>query len=366
MSSEDADLHTNPEIGRSLERARTERGLSLWQVEEATKIRVRYLRDLERENFDVLPAVYVLGSLKTYADFLDLDGEALSRQLKDRQASLQQEEDSADEEPVSVERSRILAALGGLPVIGDRGALEDDEDVAAPATATGQSPRLYLGLGAVLILIFAVALTTMLGGGDQPAVSQLREPAITEPPSRLVASGNVEDPKEDARNRAAGSGDDRSEAGAESSDERDTKDDQERQEQTKKGEGDEDDAEPEVAEDVEITPPSASTASAGTASAGTASASASATAAASATSAPFATAPADASSTVSAPASGAPVAPDAAAPQAANAGVAPRPAVDQPAPGAAGAPAGARRVVAADGAGPVERVVDRVRIVRFR
>ena len=362
MSSEDADSHTKPEIGRSLERARTERGLSLWQVEEATKIRVRYLRDLERENFDVLPAVYVLGSLKTYADLLGLDGEALSRQLKDRQASLQQEGDPADEEPVSVERGGILAALGGLPVIGDRGALEDDEDVAAPATATGQSPRLYLGLGAVLILVLAVALTTMLGGGDQPAVSQLREPAITEPPSRPVASGNVEDPKEDARNRAAGSGDDRSEAGAESSDERDTKDDQEGQEQTKKGEGDEDDVEPEVAQDVEIT----STASAGTASAGTASTSASATAAASATSAPFATAPAGASSTVSAPASGARVAEAAAAQQAANAGVAPRPAVDQPAPGAAGAPAGARRVVVADGAGPVERVVDRVRIVRFR
>ena len=258
MSSEDADSHTNPEIGRSLERARTERGLSLWQVEEATKIRVRYLRDLERENFDVLPAVYVLGSLKTYADFLGLDGEALSLQLKDRQASLQQKEDPADEEPVSVERGGILNALGGLPVIGDRGALEDDEDVAAPATATGQSPRLYLGLGAVLILVLAVALTMMLGGGDQPAVSQLREPAITEPPSRLVASGNVEGSKEDARNRAAGSGDDRSEAGAESSDERDTKDDQEGQEQTKKGEGDEDDAEPEVAEDVEITPPSPS------------------------------------------------------------------------------------------------------------
>jgi hypothetical protein len=361
MSSEDADSHMNPGIGQSLERARTECGLSLGQVEEATKIRVRYLRDLERENFDVLPAVYVLGSLKTYADFLGLDGEALSRQLKDRQASLQQKEDPADEEPVSVERGGILAALGSLPVIGDRGALEDDEDVAAPATATGQSPRLYLGLGAVLILVLAVALTTMLGGGDQPAVSQLREPAITEPPSRLVASGNVEDSKEDARNRAAGSGEDRSEAGAELSGERDAKDDQEGQERTKKGEEDEDGAEPEVAEDVEITPPSASTASAGTASA-----SASATAAASATSTPFATAPADASSTVSAPASGGPVAPDAAAPQAAKAGVAPRPAVDQPTPGAARAPAGARRVVAADRAGPVERIVDRVRIVRFR
>ena len=363
MSNEDANSHTNLGIGRGLERARTERGLSLWQVEAATKIRVRYLRDLERENFDVLPAVYMLGSLKTYADFLGLDGEALSRQLKDWQESLQQEEDSKDEEPTNAERGGFLAALGSLPVIGDRDALEDDEDVGAPASVSGQSPRLYLGLGAVLLLVLAVALTTTLGGGDRPAVSQVSEPAITDPPSRIASSGNAEDSKDDERNQDAESKDDRSEARAELSDERDEKGDKEGQEQAKKSEGDADEAEPEETEDVAINPPSASTASASTASASTASASVSATAAASATSTPFATAPADASSTASTPAS---AAPDAAAPQAANTGVAPRPAVDQPTPRAAGAPAGARRVVVADGAGPVERIVGYVRIVRFR
>jgi hypothetical protein len=168
MSSEDANSHTNLGIGRSLERARTERGLSLWQVEAATKIRVRYLRDLERENFDVLPAVYMLGSLKTYADFLGLDGEALSRRLKNRQESPRQEEDSKDEEPTNAERGGFLAAFGSLPVIGGRDALEDDEDVGAPVSVSGQSPRLYLGLGAVLLLVLAVALTRTLGEETNP------------------------------------------------------------------------------------------------------------------------------------------------------------------------------------------------------
>jgi cytoskeleton protein RodZ len=71
------------EIGRFLEQKRKERGLSLEEVEQATKIRKRYLTGLEREDYAILPdAVYAMGFLKTYANYLGLDGEALSRQLK--------------------------------------------------------------------------------------------------------------------------------------------------------------------------------------------------------------------------------------------------------------------------------------------
>lgn len=72
-------------IGQVLEKARKERGLTLDEVEYATKIRKRYLAGLEREDFGGLPdAVYAHGFLKTYANFLGLDGEELSRELKDR------------------------------------------------------------------------------------------------------------------------------------------------------------------------------------------------------------------------------------------------------------------------------------------
>jgi cytoskeleton protein RodZ len=71
------------EIGRFLEQKRKERGLSLEEVEQATKIRKRYLKGLERGDYAILPdAVYAMGFLKTYANYLGLDGEALSRQLK--------------------------------------------------------------------------------------------------------------------------------------------------------------------------------------------------------------------------------------------------------------------------------------------
>jgi cytoskeleton protein RodZ len=72
-------------IGRFLEQKRKERGLSLEEVEQATKIRKRYLTGLEREDYAMLPdAVYAHGFLKTYANYLGLDGEALSKQLKSR------------------------------------------------------------------------------------------------------------------------------------------------------------------------------------------------------------------------------------------------------------------------------------------
>lgn len=72
-------------IGDALERARNERGLSLQEVEQATKIRKRYLSGLEQEDFGALPdTVYVQGFLKTYANFLGLDGEELSNELKRR------------------------------------------------------------------------------------------------------------------------------------------------------------------------------------------------------------------------------------------------------------------------------------------
>ncbi len=72
-------------IGQILEKARKEQGLTLDEVEHATKIRKRYIVGLEREDYGMLPdAVYAQGFLKTYANYLGLDGEELSREFKDR------------------------------------------------------------------------------------------------------------------------------------------------------------------------------------------------------------------------------------------------------------------------------------------
>ena len=64
------------EIGNSLREARLRQHLEFPEIEQATKIRGKYLRALEDEQFDVLPAqTYVKGFLRSYAEYLGLDGQ---------------------------------------------------------------------------------------------------------------------------------------------------------------------------------------------------------------------------------------------------------------------------------------------------
>jgi len=64
------------EIGNSLQEARVRRSIEFVQAEQVTKIRVKYLRALEDERFEQLPSqTYVKGFLRTYAEYLGLDGQ---------------------------------------------------------------------------------------------------------------------------------------------------------------------------------------------------------------------------------------------------------------------------------------------------
>jgi len=64
------------EIGSSLKAARLRQDVDLNEAEAATKIRAKYLRALEDERFEILPAqTYVKGFLRAYADYLGLDGQ---------------------------------------------------------------------------------------------------------------------------------------------------------------------------------------------------------------------------------------------------------------------------------------------------
>jgi transcriptional regulator with XRE-family HTH domain len=192
MSGEGGNPHTRLEIGRTLARAREERGLSLQQVEEATKIRTRYLRDLEDENFEVLPAVYMLGSLKTYAEYLGLDRAELAGEFKRRQASLQAEQEEARGEPPARGTRGLLAPVGRLIGIGET---VKGEAGKVPDAVNG----LYVSLAVVLIFFgLAAALASSIGGEDHPAVQQMREPTIAQIPSGVAFVGNVEQ----AKNRA--------------------------------------------------------------------------------------------------------------------------------------------------------------------
>src|ERR1044071_8179774 len=72
-------------IGAQLRRAREARGFSLDDVAGRTRIPIRHLQNIEREEWDALPAAtYAVGFTRNYANAIGLDGAALARELRDR------------------------------------------------------------------------------------------------------------------------------------------------------------------------------------------------------------------------------------------------------------------------------------------
>ncbi|MEI7026306.1 helix-turn-helix domain-containing protein [Paenibacillus sp. y28] len=68
------------DLGLLLKKARTERGLSLDELQETTKIRKRYLEAIEEGNYKILPGnFYVRAFIKTYAEAVGLEPEEVLR-----------------------------------------------------------------------------------------------------------------------------------------------------------------------------------------------------------------------------------------------------------------------------------------------
>ncbi|HYY03853.1 MAG TPA: RodZ domain-containing protein [Gaiellaceae bacterium] len=145
------------EIGSSLHEARVRRGLELSQVERDTKIRGKYLAALEEDRFDALPGpAYARGFLRTYADYLGLEGQRFVDEYHSRFAP---PDETVVVAPVRIQRRRfaLRPSLGAAAVIA-----------------------------AVLLGLIAWQLTSR-GGGNQQATSHPLSHTATTPPTTTPA-----------------------------------------------------------------------------------------------------------------------------------------------------------------------------------
>lgn len=70
-------------LGEQLRRAREAKGLSLDDVANRTRIPTRHLQNIEREEWDALPAItYAIGFTRNYANAVGLDGAVIARELR--------------------------------------------------------------------------------------------------------------------------------------------------------------------------------------------------------------------------------------------------------------------------------------------
>ena len=112
------------EIGNSLREARLRQQLQFSVLEERTKVRPKYLRALEDEEFDVLPApTYVKGFLKAYADALGLDGQLYVDEFNSRfvvgeeEAPFRPKRNPSTRAARRVETSAVLIAVVAIGLV---------------------------------------------------------------------------------------------------------------------------------------------------------------------------------------------------------------------------------------------------------
>ena len=89
------------ELGARLKEARQKKGLSLDDLEKVTKIQKRYLRGIEKGDYDIMPGkFYVRAFIKQYAEAVDIPPEQLFEEYR-------QEIPLAPEEDIPKQISRV-------------------------------------------------------------------------------------------------------------------------------------------------------------------------------------------------------------------------------------------------------------------
>jgi cytoskeleton protein RodZ len=129
-------------VGNKLREGRTRRRLDLQEVEEATKIRGRYLQAIEDEDWDQLPGdTYARAFIRTYGSFLGLDGERLAEEQRQVRGTTRPGERLPRVEP----RPRRVARGKGSPAV---------------------SPRLVAFLVSALLVAALIVIGLSSGGGS--------------------------------------------------------------------------------------------------------------------------------------------------------------------------------------------------------
>ena len=86
-------------IGTELKRERELRGITLQEIADATKINIRYLRDLEEDRLENLPGTFFLkGIIRSFAKYIGLDENTILNSYYESELHREQKPEEKEEE----------------------------------------------------------------------------------------------------------------------------------------------------------------------------------------------------------------------------------------------------------------------------
>jgi cytoskeleton protein RodZ len=152
------------EIGATLREARMRARIDVSEIEAQTKIRAKYLRALENEEWDLLPGpTFVKSFLRTYGQALGLDGRALVEEYKLHHEHPGEGAELSQQPTASAPRR--TRPRGGTATHRRAGA----KTAARPPAAPGRPSRGYMAAVSAVGLAIVVLVYALLSGGGSPA-----------------------------------------------------------------------------------------------------------------------------------------------------------------------------------------------------
>ena len=168
------------DLGGELRQAREAKGISLAEAEVATRIRERYLKAMEANDWAALPTqVQTRGFLRNYATFLGLDGDTVLSRFG--QATMR----------AGIALPPPPASDSAVPTADKKGAVFQPRDIDIEGSV-GRLPAwlssdilIGVALALVVVIIGFGVLNLISGNSDEPVVA----PTATLPLAPAVTSG---------------------------------------------------------------------------------------------------------------------------------------------------------------------------------
>ncbi len=178
-------------IGETLRKERENQKLSVQDVEKETSIRALYIEAIEQGEYDKLPGeVYAKGFIKNYANFLNLDGEALVKQfIIEISPTIVEFENKNAEAEISNEvvvenKSKITAMSSAMKKVRASRTVELENTPAEEEdNESAFIPRKYLIAVVAVVAFLAGGLLLNFNGNEEPPVIDYQPQQGAQPPA---------------------------------------------------------------------------------------------------------------------------------------------------------------------------------------